>query len=302
MSPFELVRLEAAKNPQQLRQRPSIRRLCGLMSVSTSGYYGWRGREANDSSQHHNPDERLVVKIRAIQAETDFTCGSRRLQRELRAVGEEVGRRKVRRIVAENSLYPVHRQRFKKTTDSSHKLGYSPNLLQQNFSTRAPNEVWVSDITYVWTGEGWSYLATVIDLYSRRVVGWALDDNMKTELVVRALDRALELRRPSAEMIVHSDRGSQYASSAYRDVLRKHGLRQSMSGTGNCYDNAVAESFFASLKKECVSRRHYVTRTEAFDAINGYIEGFYNRRRLHSALSYQSPVDYERNTALPQAA
>lgn len=302
MSAFELVRLEAAQSPQERKKRLSVRRLCLMLNVSTSGFYEWRKRPVNDTTSVVNPDERLVVRIRAIQEETNWTCGSRRLQRELRALGEEVGRRRIRRIVHENALHSFHKKRFKKTTDSHHKLGYSPNLLEQQFSTAAPDEVWVSDITYVWTGEGWSYLATVIDLYSRRIVGWAYAEHMRSELVLKALERALELRQPPAEMIVHTDRGSQYASGAYRGVLREHGLRQSMSGTGNCYDNAVAESFFASLKKECVSRQHFATRTEAFDAINCYIEGFYNPRRLHSGLGYQSPINYERNTALPQAA
>lgn len=302
MSPFELIRLEAAQHPQEREKRPSVRRLCSLMNVSSSGFYAWKKRPVNDSSWKVHPDERLVVKIRAIQEETDWTCGSRRLQHELRGLGEEVGRRKIRRIVRENDLYSFHKKRFKKTTDSKHNLGYSPNLLKQNFTTTNPDEVWVSDITYVWTAEGWSYLATVIDLYSRRIVGWAYAEHMRAELVVTALRRAVQLRRPGANLIVHTDRGSQYASAAYRAVLSEQGVRQSMSGTGNCYDNAVAESFFASLKKERLSRQHYATRTEAFDAINSYVEGFYNPRRMHSVLGYMSPINYERETAQPQAA
>ena len=302
MSPFELVRLEAAQTSRERKKRPSIRRLCMLMNVSTSGFYDWCKRPMNDMGTRLNPDERLVVKIRAIQEETDWTCGSRRLQRELRALGEEVGRRRIRRILNENALHSFHKKRFKKTTDSQHGLGFSPNLLEQNFSTTAPDEVWVSDITYVWTAEGWTYLATVIDLHSRRVVGWAHACHMKADLVVKALRRALALRRPSRQLTVHTDRGSQYASASYRDVLRENKLRQSMRGTGNRYDNAVAESFFASLKKECVSRRHFATRTEAFDAINQYIEGFYNPRRLHSGLGYMSPINYEQEASLPRAA
>jgi len=272
------------------------------MNVSTSGFYDWKARPVNDMTSSIKPEERLVAMIRTIQEQTDWTCGSRRLQRELRALGEEVGRRRIRRLLKENGLYSFHKKRFKKTTDSKHSLGFSPNLLEQNFSVSAPNEVWVSDITYVWTGEGWSYLATVIDLYSRRVVGWAYASHMRAELVIKALKRAIELRRPPSGMIVHTDRGSQYASAAYRELLRQHSLRQSMSGTGNCYDNAVAESFFASLKKECVSRRTFATRTEAFDAIHGYIEGFYNPRRLHSGLGYMSPINYEQKVGLRNVA
>ena len=302
MSPFELVRSEAAQSPRERKKRPSIRRLCILMNVSTSGFYDWKKRPVNDIKSGVEPEERLVATIRTIQEQTDWTCGSRRLQRELRNYGEEVGRRRIRRLLREYSLYSFHKKRFKKTTDSKHSLGYSPNLLEQNFSVRAANEVWVSDITYVWTSEGWSYLATVIDLCSRRVVGWAYAKHMRSELVVTALKRAIELRRPPARMIVHTDRRSQYASARYRQLLREHSLRQSMSGTGNCYDNAVAESFFASLKKECVSRRTFTTRTEAFDAIESYIEGFYNPRRLHSGLGYVSPINYEQEVDLPQAA
>lgn len=302
MSPFELVRAEAAQNSSERKSRPPIRRLCNLLQVSTSGYYDWCKRGANDTEVREFPHERLVVKLRAIQEEVGWVYGSRRLHRELLDDGEQVGRRLVRRLIREHELYPVQKKRFKKTTDSEHTLGYSPNLLEQDFSTDGPDEVWVSDITYVWTAQGWSYLATVIDLYSRRVVGWAMADNMKADLVVTALERAIEMRSPTSRTIVHTDRGSQYASASYRTVLRKNKLRQSMSGTGNCYDNAVAESFFASLKKECVSRVHFATRTEAFDAVLRYIEGFYNPRRRHSALGYLSPINYEEIATLPKAA
>lgn len=302
MSPFALIRSEAARSPQQRKARSSVRRLCSLLGVSTSGYYDWLARMSEAPQQRFSTEERLLVKIRAVQEEVDWVYGSRRLCSELIASGEAVGRRRIRRIVRENNLYPIQKRRFRKTTDSDHELGYSPNLLEQEFTTNRPNEVWVSDITYVWTGEGWCYLATVIDLFSRRVVSWAIADNMKCQLVVQALQRAIALRCPPPGLIVHTDRGSQYASRAYRKVLRNNKLRQSMSGTGSCYDNAVAESFFASLKKECVSRRPFATRTEAFDATHAYIEGFYNRKRRHSTLGYVSPISYEANTRLPNAA
>jgi putative transposase len=252
--------------------------------------------------QGFSDEERLLVKLRAVQEQVGWVYGSRRLQSELIADGEPVGRRRVRRLVRENELYPIHKKRFRKTTDSDHDLGYSPNLLEQNFGTNVPDEAWVGDITYIWTGEGWCYLATVIDLYSRRVVGWAIADNMKAQLVVKALQRAITLRAPRPGLIVHSDRGSQYASTKYCEVLRNNEIRQSMSGTGSCYDNAVAESFFASLKKECVSRRHFTTRTEAFDAVSSYIDGFYNCKRRHSTLGYVDPISYESNVKLPKAA
>jgi len=302
VSPFELIRSEAAKGPQQRKLRPSVQRLCSLLGVSTSGYYDWQARISEAPKQGFSAEERILVKMRAVQEEVNWVYGSRRLCSELVAGGETVGRRRVRRLVRENGLYPIQKKRFRKTTDSDHDLGYSPNLLEQEFTTNAPDEVWVSDMTYIWSGEGWCYLATVIDLYSRRVVGWAIADNMKAQLVVRALQRAITLRSPPPGLVVHTDRGSQYASAAYRKVLRNNKLRQSMSGTGSCYDNAVAESFFASLKKECVSRRAFVTRTEAFDAIRAYIEAFYNGKRRHSTLGYVSPISYEANVRLPEAA
>lgn len=302
MSPFELIRSEAAKGPQQRKLRSSVRRLCSLLGVSTSGYYDWLVRASTKPQSGFSADERLLVKVRAVQEETGWVYGSRRLRSELVADGEVVGRRRLRRLLREHDLFPIHKTRFRKTTDSDHHLGYSPNLLEQDFTAGAPDAVWVSDITYIWTGEGWCYLATVIDLYSRRIVGWAIDHNMKAQLVVRALQRAIDLRSPRAGLIVHTDRGSQYASAAYRKLLRNNSLRQSMSGTGSCYDNAVAESFFASLKKECVSRYTFATRTEAFDAIRTYIEGFYNSKRRHSTLGYESPISYEGNARLPEAA
>lgn len=302
MSPFELIRSEAAKGPQQRKSRVSVQRLCSLLGVSRSGYYDWQVRKIAAPQQEFSEEERLLVKLRAVQEEVGWVYGSRRLQSELVAEGEPVGRRRIRRLVRENGLYPIHKKRFRKTTNSEHDLGYSPNLLEQNFSTNAPDEAWVGDITYIWTGEGWSYLATVIDLYSRRVVGWAIADNMKASLVVKALQRAITLRAPRPGLIVHTDRGSQYASAKYREVLRSNQLCESMSGTGSCYDNAVAESFFASLKKECIHRKHFTTRTEAFDAVNAYIDGFYNSKRRHSTLGYVAPISYESNARLPKAA
>ncbi len=302
MSAFELIRSEAAKDPQQRKSVASIRRLCTLLGVSTSGYYDWLARESKPLQPRFSADERLVVKVRAVQQEIGWVYGSRRLRGELVAQGDAVGRRRIRRLCREHSLFPIHKRRFRKTTDSEHQLGYSPNLLEQDFTAGAPNEVWVSDITYIWTGEGWCYLATVIDLYSRRIVGWAISNNMKSQLVLRALQRAIDLRAPRAGLIVHTDRGSQYASAIYRKLLKKNGIRQSMSGTGSCYDNAVAESFFASLKKECVSQRTFATRTEAFDVVRAYIDGFYNSKRRHSTLGYESPSRYEEIARLPEAA
>lgn len=283
MSVFDHIRAEAAEGS-------SVLRMCALLGVSRSGYYDHVARQAEPPPAD---DERLVAKMRAIQSAADGTYGKRRMHRELVEDGELVGRRRVRRLMREHGIVAVQTKLFHKTTDSNHTLGYAPNLLQQSFSTHGPDRVWVGDITYIWTAEGWCYLAVQLDLFSRRVVGWALDEHMRAELPRRALSRALQARNPKPGLIAHSDRGSQYAAHEYRKLLASWGLSQSMSDAGNCYDNAVAESFFASLKKECISRHAFATRTEAYDAVARYIDGFYNPTRRHSTLGYVSPLVYE---------
>ena len=279
MSPFELVRAEAAEFPVTL--------LCRLLGVSTSGYYAWLNRPP---SARRVTNDRLVAKIRAVHARTRGVYGSRHMTEEL---DEPVGRNRVAHLMRDNGLNAHAPKRFRVTTDSEHGLPVAPNLVEQNFSADRPNAVWVGDITYVWTAEGWAYLAVLVDLYARRVVGWAFADHMRTDLPLAALNRALSTRRPSPGLIHHSDRGSQYASRAYRKTLMAHQAACSMSRAGDCFDNAVAESFFASLKKECLNRQPFATRTEAYDAIASYIDGFYNPTRRHSALDYLSPIDYE---------
>jgi putative transposase len=283
VSVFDHIRAEAAEGS-------SVQRMCALLGVSRSGYYDHVARQGEPPP---SDEERLVAKMRAFQAAANGTYGKRRMHRELAADGELVGRRRVRRLMREHGIVAVQTKLFRKTTDSNHALGYAPNLLQQNFATASADRVWVGDITYLWTGEGWCYLAVLLDLFSRRVVGWALDEHMRADLPLRALSRALESRNPQQGLIHHSDRGSQYAAQNYRKLLAVWGVAQSMSGAGNCYDNAVAESFFASLKKECVSRTAFATRTEAYDAVERYIDGFYNPTRRHSALGYVSPLLYE---------
>lgn len=288
MSAFELIRAEAAEFP--------IARLCALLGVSTSGYYAYVGRPP---SERTTTDERITTKLRALQCKTLGVYGSRRMRAEL---DESVGRNRVARLMRQSGLLARAPRRFRVTTDSKHSLSLAENLLKQNFTTSEPNRVWVSDITYVWTAQGWSYLAAVVDLYARRVVGWAFADHMRRELALTALRRALNTRRPAPGLIHHSDRGSQYASNEYQAMLTDNEAVCSMSRAGDCYDNAVAESFFASLKKECIRRRHFATRTEAFDAITAYIDGFYNPIRRHSALNYQSPIDFERAESYQHAA
>jgi transposase InsO family protein len=220
--------------------------MCALLGVSRSGYYDHLSRQGQPPPPD---DERLVTKMRAFQSTANGTYGKRRMHRELAADGECVGRRRVRRLMREHGIVAVQTRLFHKTTDSNHKLGFAPNLLQQNFATEAADRVWVGDITYLWTGEGWCYLAVLLDLFSRRVVGWAFDEHMRADLQQRALSRALLSRSPQPGLIHHSDRGSQYAAHSYRMLLAAWSVAQSMSGAGNCYDNAVAESFFASLRR-----------------------------------------------------
>lgn len=283
MSVFDHIRAEAADH--------SVKRMCRLLEVSRSGYYDHVTRLRQPTPVD---EARIVAKMRAFQAKANGTYGKRRMYRELKDDGEVIGRRRVRRLMRDNGIVAVQTKLFHKTTDSNHDLGYSPNLLQQQFATHEPDRVWVGDITYLWTGDGWCYLAVLLDLFSRRVVGWALDDHMRTELPLRALKRALEARCPQPGLIQHTDRGSQYAARDYRKLMATWSVAQSMSDAGNCYDNAVAESFFATLKKECIHRQAFATRTEAHDAVARYIDGFYNPMRRHSTLGGISPLQYER--------
>jgi putative transposase len=284
---FDHIRAEAAEH--------SVQHMCKLLGVSRSGYYDHVARQQRPAAAD---DERVVAKLRAFQSAANGTYGKRRMHRELKADGECIGRRRVRRLMRDNGIVAVQTKLFHKTTDSNHTLGFAPNLLAQDFVTHAPDRVWVGDITYLWTAEGWAFLAVMLDLYSRRVVGWSMDNHMRAELPLRALDRALQTRNPEPGLIHHTDRGSQYAAHDYRKQLATWSIAQSMSGAGNCYDNAVAESFFASLKKECVNLHAFASRTEAFDAVAKYIDGFYNPTRRHSTLGYISPMQYEREAKI----
>jgi transposase InsO family protein len=282
VSPYELVESEKTAFP--------VGALCEAVGVSRSAYYAWRNSEP---SARELANERVLAEIRAIHVENEARYGSPRVVDELRERGHHVGKHRVARLMRENGIFARTRRRFRHTTDSNHKLPVAPNLLEQNFTATAPNQAWVGDITYIWTAEGWSYLAVLLDLYSRRVVGWALRKSLSRELAVSALQHALTCRRPSAGLVHHTDRGSQYASQQYRGLLDAHGVRCSMSAAGNCYDNAVAESFFATLKKELVHGCAFETRSEAYDAISDYIENYYNAKRRHSAAGNQSPINFE---------
>lgn len=268
--------------------------MCRVLGVSRSGYYAWRKRPV---SRREMANEALTEKIRDIHQQSDETYGSPRIHAHLADEGLKCGVNRVARLMREAELMGQPNAKFKVvTTDSQHAYPVSPNLLGQDFTTVQLNEKWLSDITYIPTDEGWLYLALVMDLHSRRIIGWAMDDNLERGLAIAALQMALNLRQPSPGLIHHSDRGSQYASHDYQALLTAYHIQGSMSRKGNCYDNAPMESCIGTLKTERVHRRHYLTRAEAKTDIFEYIEVFYNRFRRHSALGYQNPVAFEQAT------
>jgi putative transposase len=261
--------------------------LCRVMRVSRSGYYAWRQREPD-------PDRaRRVALIQKIHRQKRGSYGSRRMARELQRRGEPVGRSQARSLMREAGVEARQRRRWRTTTDSDHGYPVAPDLLQRRFLVPAPNRFWVADITAVWTLDGWLYLAAVLDLYDRQVVGWAMAGHMRTELVLAALEMAVGRRRPAPGLVHHSDRGSQYASRAHRETLEKHGMEASMSRKGNCWDNAVMERFFGSLKSEWLADQRYLTRGQARRDIVQYIEMEYNSNRLHSTLGYITPREQQ---------
>jgi len=266
---------------------------CAALEVSRSGFYDYVSRQAQPAI---DADEvTLLARVKAIAAQTRYSYGSRRMAKALQDEGLKVGRAKARRLMADAEVSVKRaRRRGPVTTDSRHGYTIAPNLLARQFDVARPDQAWVGDMTYVWTAEGWLYVATLLDLYSRKIVGWAMSSRIDTELAKEALQMAIGRRRPSAGLIHHTDRGSQYASHAYQGMLKKHEMRCSMSGKGDCLDNAVAERFFGSLKREWTSHRSYDTRQEARDDIIEYIEMFYNSKRKHSYLGYVSPNDYEK--------
>jgi transposase InsO family protein len=264
--------------------------LCRVLGLSRSGYHKWA---KSKPSRRKRENTRLAAEIRGIHRTSRERYGSPRIHAELNARGQLVGKKRVARIMRENGIKARPKRRFRLTTDSAHAFPVAPNLLDRNFAASAPNEAWVGDITYVWTLEGWMYLAVLIDLHSRAVVGWALSERMTRGLALDALDMAIARRRPGRGLLHHTDRGSQYASAEYRTALEAHGIVCSMSRKGNCWDNAVAESFFATLKKELVHEMVFFSRAIACAHILEFIEVFYNRQRRHSALNYMTPAHFE---------
>jgi transposase InsO family protein len=262
------------------------------MEVSTSAFYAWCKQP--EDSEKTKQKQRLEDEAKQIFIETKQSYGSRRLSNELKKQGFAVGRYKTRQVMRQLKLKVRYPKRYKATTDSNHSEAISPNRLDRQFNVAKPNQVWTTDITYIWTLQGWLYLAVVIDLFARRVVGWAIDDHMRTSLCVRALQMAFWQRKPDKGLLHHSDRGSQYASQEYRQHLAVMGMQQSMSRKGNCWDNAPTERFFRSLKHEQLEYETFRTKEAAKQSLRDYL-AFYNGRRSHSTCGYQSPLQFERD-------
>ena len=267
--------------------------MCQTLEVSRSAYYDWL---KSPLSYRKKIDLDLYKEIKEIFDKSDSTYGHRRIKKALKKKGIKTSKNRVRRIMHENGLISVLKTRYKATTNSNHSYPVAPNLLNQDFSAKTVNQKWVGDITYIPTQEGWLYLAAVEDLYHKKIVGWSLDSRMTKQLTLKAIKQAITHENPAKGLIFHSDRGAQYAAYDYQDKLKAHGIKQSMSAKGDCYDNACMESYFASLKKDLVHRKRFKTREEAKLAIINYIL-WYNSSRLHSSLDYMSPMEYEKHQA-----
>ena len=264
--------------------------MCSLFQVSRSGFYAWSKRPESKRSRENRE---LSQEIATIHLESKGIYGSPKVHGELLRRGKRHGKNRIARLMRKDGLYAKTKRKFRVTTDSSHKQPVAPNLLNREFNPARPNQAWVSDITYIWTAEGWLYLATVMDLFSRNIVGWSMAERMTRQLVMDALTLATKRRNPPSGLLHHSDRGSQYASDDYQALLSKYGMICSMSRAGNCWDNAPAESFFSTLKRELVFHNSYQSRSQARQSIFDYIERFYNRRRIHGSLGYLTPSEYE---------
>lgn len=274
------------------QQQYSVTALCHALDLTRSGYYAWRNRPV---SRRVYENERLMAEMQVIHRQYKGRYGSPRMTAELRSRGLPCGEHRVARLMRQSGIRAKAPRRFRVTTDSQHRLPVAPNLLNRSFAVARPNEVWASDITCVWTTEGWLYVAVILDLHSRLVVGWSTGSRRDTGLVLLALDRAIRRRRLETSVLHHSDRGSEYASEAYQQYLARHGITCSMSRKGNCWDNAVVESFMATLKKESIHGQRFETRQAAQVALFEYIEVFYNRVRRHSTLGQLSPVEFEQS-------
>jgi putative transposase len=275
---------------QRHETQHTVALMCQVLAVSRSGFYDWRGRAPSDRAQ---ASAYLATAVHRVFAEHKGRAGAPRITKQLRAEGQTVGKHRVARVMRSECLRAKAAKKYKATTNSNHNLPVAPNLLEQDFTAVAPNQKWVSDITYLWTEEGWLYLAVVLDLYSRLVVGWAMSERMTASLVCEALTLALWRRKMPTGVMVHSDRGSQYCSVDYQRLLLKHRLLCSMSKKGDCYDNAAMESWNHSLKVEAIHGERFTTREAAKAQVFEYIEVYYNRKRLHSTIGYLSPETLE---------
>ena len=267
--------------------------MCRTLEVSRSGYYAYKKRPR---SQRRIENEVLLIEIRRVFVENESNYGSPRIYKEFKKAAIACSENRVARLMREDGLVAIQRRKFKATTNSKHNWPAAPNLLERNFRVDAPNKIWVTDITYIWTWEGWLYLSFVLDLFSRGVVGLAMSSRITDDLTQNALNQAIGRRNPQSGLIHHSDRGSQYASGDYQSLLKQHGITPSMSRKGDCWDNAVAESFLHTLKVEKINRYRFKTRDEAKSKIFEYVETYYNRKRTHSSLGYLSPFEYEKRS------
>ena len=280
---------------QEHDRRFPIRLMCRALAVSAAGYYAWKDRPESRRARHNRI---LLSEIRVIHRESRETYGSPSIWDALMKRGHGVGEHRIARLMRVEGIRAKTVKKWRATTQSQHRFPVVANTLDRQFTVESPNRVWAGDLTYVWTTEGWLYLAVILDLYSRRVIGWAMGHRLTVDLAERALTMALANRRPRAGLLHHSDRGSQYAATSYQQLLATHGVTASMSRKGNCWDNACIESFFGTLKRELVYHRHYATRDDATRDIFEYIEVFSNRQRRHSTLGYHSPAEYEARTVV----
>jgi putative transposase len=284
---YRFIQAEKAQYPVEV--------LCRVMAVARSGFYAWCQRPMNRRAQQN---QHLLAQIQLCHRESKGCYGSPRIHRDLCAQGLRISRHRVARLMRLHDMRGVCRRRVPQRPRTASPAIVAANVLQRDFTATHPNQKWAGDITYIQTREGWLYVAVLLDVYSRRIVGWAMAERVTTELTTTALTMALQQRPITGRLLHHSDRGSQYAAVAYQQHLMVHGIQCSMSRPGNCWDNAVVESFFATLKTELIQRRRFQTRQEATSAIFAYIEGFYNRRRRHSTLGYRSPMEFEQETQL----
>ena len=273
----------------------SVVEMAAIFKIRRSSYYKWL-KSSKRRTEKQTKEVELVNEIKAIQDKSRYSYGTPRVTKELKKKNLDTNHKKVARLLRENGLNHRMKKKFKITTDSKHKYQTAPNILNRDFEAFAPNQKWVSDITYIWTAEGWLYLCVIIDLYSRKVVGWSISTRINADLLLMAFWHAVRLRNPGRGLIFHSDRGSQYCSNRFRNALKRFGMIQSMSRKGNCWDNACAETFFKSLKSEWIYDINFSSRQDAKNVLFEYIEIFYNRQRSHSFLGYNTPEGYESNS------